>query len=169
MANEDISKQITAKFGNHLRSRVNGILIQDDKLLMIRHKMGNQRVFWSVPGGGMEYGAAAEENLKREFIEETGLEVAVEKYLFVHELLAPPLHAMEHFFLVRQTGGKLMLGKDPELSDRSQIIEEISWMDLKSIQSLPHDTLHQIFWGIKSLEDLVLLRGYFKFGNNYLK
>lgn len=169
MANEDISKQITAKFGNHLRSRVNGILVQENKILMIKHKMGKQRVFWSVPGGGMEYGTAAEENLRREFLEETGLEVAVEKYLFVHELLSPPLHAMEHFFLVKQTGGQLILGTDPELTDGSQIIEEVCWMDLKSIQSLPHDALHQIFWGIKSLEDLVLLRGYFKFGNNSLK
>ncbi|WPR76515.1 NUDIX hydrolase [Algoriphagus sp. NG3] len=169
MANKDISKEITAKFGNQLRSRVNGILIEDDKLLMIKHLMGYDRHFWSVPGGGMHFGHMAEENLKREFLEETGLHIKVKDYLFVHEYLDVPLHAMEHFFRVERTGGNLARGMDPELHHDSQIIEEVKWMSIFEIQSLPHAALHQIFWGINSLEDLVLLRGYFNFGNNSLK
>ncbi|RAI83743.1 NUDIX domain-containing protein [Algoriphagus yeomjeoni] len=169
MPKDKISKEIESKFGNHLRSRVNGILIEDEKILMIKHLMGNGRVLWSVPGGGMHFGCTASENLKREFSEETGLDVDVKAYLFVNEYLAAPLHAMEHFFLVEKIGGKLALGTDPELYPDSQIIEEIKWMSINEIQSLPNEALHQIFWGIKSLEDLVLLRGYFNFGNNSLK
>lgn len=76
---------------------------------------------------------------------------------------------MEHFFSVEKTGGKLVVGTDPELYLDSQIIEEVRWMSINEIRSLPKQALHQIFWGIKSLEDLVLLRGYFNFGNNSLK
>lgn len=130
--------------------------------------MGNGNVLWSVPGGGMNYGQKAEENLIREFLEETGLKVAVRKYLFVHEYLDPPLHGMEHFFLVRKTGGKLILGTDPELVLSNQILAEIRWMDINELLSLPKVALHQIFWGIKSLKDLVLLRGYFNFENKSL-
>lgn len=169
MPKDKISKEIESKFGNHLRSRVNGILIEDGKILMIKHLMGNGKVFWSVPGGGMNFGQNAFENLKREFSEETGLIIEVKAYLFVHEYLAAPLHAMEHFFSVEKTGGNLELGTDPELYPDSQIIEEVKWMDLKEIRSLPKQALHQIFWGIKSLEELVLLRGYFNFENNSLK
>lgn len=136
---------------------------------MAKHLMGNGNVLWSVPGGGMIFGQNAKKNLIREFSEETGLEVIIKDYLFLHEYLAPPLHGMEHFFLVEKTAGEPVLGTDPELIESSQILAEIRWMDINELQSLPKDALHQIFWGIKSLKDLVLLRGYFKFENKSLK
>lgn len=169
MPKDNISKEIESKFGNHLRMRVNGILIQDEKILMIKHLMGNGRILWSVPGGGMEFGQNITSNLIREFEEETGLTVAVKDYLFVHELLNPPLHALEHFFLVKWIGGDLKLGTDPELNAENQIIDEIRWMSLKDIQSLPQNSLHQIFWGIKSLEAVGLYKGYFNFENICIK
>ena len=169
MAKDDISKEIESKFGNHLRVRVNGILIEDNKLLMVKHLMGDGKILWSVPGGGMHYGTNAEQNLIREFKEETGLNVKIRKYLFVHEYLDPPLHAMEHFFSLKSTGGSLKLGEDPELSKEFQILSEMAWMSLEDIRSLPQDSLHQIFWRINSLEDLGLWKGYFNFENNYLK
>lgn len=169
MAQDKISKKIESKFGNHLRSRVNGILIQDEKLLMIKHMMSEDREFWSVPGGGMVYGQSASDNLKREFLEETGLEVAVGDYLFVHEYLDPPLHAMEHFFLVEKIGGQMKLGIDPELASAEQILTELRWMTVDELHSLPENALHQIFWRIKSLKDLGKWTGYFNFGNISLK
>jgi 8-oxo-dGTP diphosphatase len=169
MPKDKISKEIEAKFGNHIRSRVNGILIEGEKILMIKHLMGNGKILWSVPGGGMNFGQSAAENLKREFSEETSLNIEVKAYLFVYEYLAAPLHAMEHFFRVEKIGGNLALGTDPELYPDFQIIEEVRWMSINEIRSLPNEALHQIFWGIKSLEDLVLLRGYFNFENNSLK
>lgn len=169
MANDKISKEIVSKFGNQLRIRVNGILIKDDKLLIAKHLMGNGEVFWSVPGGGMNYGQSAKENLKREFREETGLKINILEYLFVHEFLRPPLHAMEHFFLIEEIGGKLALGSDPELSGTNQILKELRWVSINDLHSIPKNSLHQIFWGIKSLNDLGICQGYFNFENNSLK
>ncbi len=169
MSQDKISKEIESKFGNHLRVRVNGILIENQKLLMVKHLMGNGKVLWSVPGGGMKYGQNAKENLIREFLEETGLNVKIDKYLFVHEYLDPPLHAMEHFFSLKSTGGSLKLGEDPELSEEFQILSEVAWMSLEDIRSLPQDSLHQIFWRINSLKDLSLWKGYFNFGNISIK
>ncbi|GAA0880967.1 hypothetical protein GCM10009119_39370 [Algoriphagus jejuensis] len=169
MSKDNISKEIESKFGNHLRTRVNGILIENERLLMVRHRMGNGRILWSVPGGGMHYGTTAPENLRREFLEETNLEITVGDYLFVHEYLDAPLHAMEHFFNVKRINGDVKLGNDPELSGENQIIEEVSWKSCKEIQSIPNDSLHQIFWGIKSLSQLGLWKGYFNFENNSIK
>jgi 8-oxo-dGTP diphosphatase len=89
--------------------------------------------------------------------------------LFVHEYLEPPLHALEHFFSVKFTSGVLKLGTDPELEPEIQILSEIRWMDIKDIHSLPQNSLHQIFWGINSLEELGLYSGYFNFENNSIK
>jgi 8-oxo-dGTP diphosphatase len=169
MTKDNISKEIEAKFGNQLRTRVNGILIANERLLMVKHLMGNGRILWSVPGGGMQFGSNAQENLRREFKEETGLDVKVKEYLFVHEYLNPPLHAMEHFFSVQNLSGNLILGKDPELTQENQILSEIRWMDCKEIQSIPKEHLHPIFWGIKSMHGLGLYKGYFNFGNNSIK
>ncbi|RIW13154.1 NUDIX hydrolase [Algoriphagus lacus] len=169
MPKDNISKEIEAKFGHQLRMRVNGILIEEDRLLMVKHRMGNGRILWSVPGGGMNFGSSASENLEREFLEETGLEVKIEKYLFVHEFLKPPLHAMEHFFLVKRTGGNVSLGKDPELSGENQILEEIAWIGINDLTQIPNESIHQVFWGINSLSELALWKGYFNFGNNSIK
>lgn len=169
MPKDNITKEIESKFGNHLRIRVNGILIQEEKILMIKHLMGDDRILWSVPGGGMQFGQSAKFNLKREFEEETGLTVEIMDYLFVHEYLNPPLHALEHFFSVKWTSGDLKLGTDPELSSENQIIDDIRWMDLNDIHSLPQNSLHQIFWGIKSLESVGLYKGYFNFENISIK
>jgi len=136
---------------------------------MVKHLMGNGREFWSTPGGGMVYGMSAKDNLKREFLEETGLTIEVGDYLFVHEFLEPPLHAMEHFFRVISVKGVAVLGKDPELSNSNQILAEIRWMSLEELHYLEKNSLHRIFWGIKSLSELVLCKGYFNFGNISIK
>lgn len=169
MSKDKISKEIESKFGHQLRSRVNGVLIENEKILMVKHLMGNGREFWSTPGGGMIFGKSAIDNLKREFLEETGLIIEVSNYLFVHEFLDPPLHAMEHFFEVNRIEGIAVLGKDPELSSTNQILADIRWMSLEELHSLQKNSLHRIFWGIKSLSELVLCKGYFNFGNISIK
>jgi 8-oxo-dGTP diphosphatase len=169
MSKDEISKEIEAKFGNQLRTRVNGILIENNKILMVKHQMGNGRILWSVPGGGMNFGSTANDNLKREFLEETNLEIEVGRYLFVHEYLNPPLHAMEHFFEVKRINGNVELGKDPELSSVNQILLEISWKTISEIKNIPNTSLHQVFRGIKSLSELGLWKGYFNFENISIK
>lgn len=169
MSADKISKEIEAKFGHRLRTRVNGILIEDNKILMVKHLMGEGKFFWSTPGGGMKFGANAMDNLKREFLEETGLEIEVSDFLFVNEFLNPPLHAIEHFFLVKRINGIAVLGKDPELSGENQILNEIKWMSFEEISSLEKNSLHGVFWGIKSLSELGLCKGYFNFGNISIK
>lgn len=169
MSKDEISKEIEAKFGNQLRTRVNGILIENDKILMVKHQMGNGRILWSVPGGGMNFGSNAKDNLIREYLEETNLEIEVGRYLFVHEYLKPPLHAMEHFFEVKRINGNVELGKDPELSGTNQILLEISWKSIFELKRIPNDSLHQVFWGIKSLSELGLWKGYFNFENISIK
>jgi len=165
----NIEKEIEEKFGGRLRLRVNGVLIEDGKILLVKHQMSQDRAFWSVPGGGMEYGTDASDNLKREFREETGLEVEVGEFLFVHEFLEPPLHAVELFFEVRIVEGNLGLGVDPELAEDKQILSHLGYFSLEQLSEIPKLEKHRLFWELNSLNDIRMWEGYFNFGNKCIK
>lgn len=156
------SELIAAKFGNRLRIRVNGILIENDRVLMVRHKgLGKMGQLWLPPGGGMEYGSSAIQNLKREFLEETGIEVDVKQHLFTCEFIETPLHAIELFFSVIRKDGELRKGFDPELDQKDQIIDKPVFLSVEDLRQLPDATLHAAFRGLSQLDDLLKKRGYF--------
>ncbi|MBW3467290.1 NUDIX domain-containing protein [Arthrospiribacter ruber] len=165
----ELEKELTDKFGGRLRIRVNGILIEDGAALMIKHRMGPERDFWNVPGGGMKFGSDAAENLKREFKEETGLDIRICNFVCAHEYLETPLHAIELFFLVEKTGGRLTLGTDPELDSGKQLITELKFMTPEKLQMIPKGEKHPLFDGIKSWNDVRKWMGYFNFENNSIK
>jgi len=50
-----------------------GILINENKILLIKKSRGAYRGMYDFPGGGIEFNERIEEALKREFIEETGV------------------------------------------------------------------------------------------------
>ena len=47
------------------RIRVAGILIEDDKILLIQHNKNNKK-YWLIPGGGNEWGETSKEALIRD-------------------------------------------------------------------------------------------------------
>jgi len=158
---EEIKNEIIHSFGNRLRIRVCGICIEDNKILLVKHhSLGEGGVLWAPPGGGMNYGETAEDALKREFIEETGLTISIEKFLCVNEYLTPPLHAIELFFLVKKITGTLKTGIDPELQQNKQIITHVEWLSFNSIHALPKNSIHSILHDKNSKEDIVHLHGY---------
>jgi 8-oxo-dGTP diphosphatase len=150
--------EITALYGNKIRVRACGLCWQEDKLLMVNHRALMPGDFWAPPGGGLEFGEAVEECLKKEFAEETGLIIIPGRLLFVCEFMRKPLHAIELFFEVVPEGGALRKGDDPELP----IIEEVRFMSPDDIAKIPSDHLHGIFRFVASPGDLKTLTGFFR-------
>ena len=64
------------------RVRVAGILIENNKILLIEHLKKNKK-YWLVPGGGVDWGESTAEALIREYKEETNLDITVEIFLFL--------------------------------------------------------------------------------------
>lgn len=147
-----------------IRIRVCGILEEEGAILLIKHRgIGPAGFLWSPPGGGLEFGEPVTERLKKEFIEETGLEIRVEHFLFTNEVIYDSIHTIELFFKVSKIKGKLILGTDPELEADEQILEEIRFIPYGEIASLRPETLHNAFDHLGNKKRLTELTGFVKF------
>lgn len=151
-----------AAYAQQLRTRICGICMQEEKLLLVRHQSTiRNSVFWAPPGGGLSYGEKITDCLIREFKEETGFEIAVNRFLFINEFMQPPLHALEYFFEVNITGGSLATGTDPEVEAGSQLIETVEFLSLAEVNHIPLSDKHRILHHLFSLDDLLGLKNHF--------
>jgi len=153
--------QIQKLYGERTRVRVCGLCIEGDRILLVNHAGLREGDFWAPPGGGVDFGESSTEALAREFVEETGLRVDVGEFLFVCELVAPPLHAVELFFSVTAVGGTLAAGSDPESGD-IHAIRAVKFHAFSDLANLPSGTLHGIFSKLPEKAQISSLRGYFR-------
>ena len=129
-------------------------------MLMINH--GGDNELWLPPGGGVQFGEKAIDALKREFREETGLEIEVGRFLFTVEFIQEGLHAIELFFEVKWKSGKILMGTDPELPADSQIIKELRYLSFNEIDKLKYAEKHGIFDYCQQAKNLLELQGFYE-------
>lgn len=90
------------------RPSVYGVIIEDGKVLLSRQWDG-----YDFPGGGVDLGETISDALKREFKEETGLDIEIGKVLACeNSFFKVPfenkcVHAILMYFLCKRTGGEL--------------------------------------------------------------
>ena len=150
-------------FGNRLRLRVCGVLVQDESILMVNHNgLGPKGQLWIPPGGEVNYGESLEKALIREFKEETNIDIEVREQLFVFELINKPFHAVEIFYRVNKIGGELIVGKDPELEKNKQIIQQVEFVTFKEIMIMDKEIIHGIFQKCNSPKDILKLSGCYR-------
>ncbi len=132
-------------YGNRIRVRVVGVLKLEDTYLLVNHAgLNEDNVFWHFPGGGIEAHETIESALKREFLEETNLEIEVGDFIQINEQISPPLHALELMFKVTLISGNLKTGQDPELN----IIRECSYLSKSELSNLPLSHLSKSIFDI---------------------
>ncbi len=88
--------------------RVTGILIEDSKILLVKQRVTETRI-WSLPGGRLEHGETIEFAVIREMKEETGINIKIIKLLYVCEKTDDLQQLIHITFLVEKTGGRLAL------------------------------------------------------------
>jgi 8-oxo-dGTP diphosphatase len=132
-------------FQGKVRIRICGVLVENGRLLLVKHRgLGPEGYYWSPPGGGMEFGESCRMALVREMKEETGLEVISGEFLAFHEHIDQRFHAMELFFRVQRLGGTLILGIEPESVQSGPVLEEIAWFSREELEQLPAGVVHSL-------------------------
>lgn len=121
-----------------IRNSIKAILIEKDKLLTIKcvDKLG---IFYLLPGGGQKLGETMIDALKRECLEELGVEISVKDLRLIREYIGKnhefkeedkDVHQIEFMFLCSiKNNKKPILGKTP---DSFQI--GIEWLPLSEIE-----------------------------------
>jgi ADP-ribose pyrophosphatase YjhB (NUDIX family) len=94
------------------------IVLQRDDVLLVRRGNEPQKGLWSVPGGALELGESLQQGVRREVLEETGLEVRVLEFAEVLErIMTDDRGAVEYHYvlldyLCEPVGGALSAGDD---------------------------------------------------------
>jgi ADP-ribose pyrophosphatase YjhB (NUDIX family) len=88
---------------------IRGVVFNDQgEILLVKEKLDG---FWSVPGGWADIGSSPSENVVREVLEETGLQVVPVKILAIHDKRRHPHppslnYVYKLFILCQITGGR---------------------------------------------------------------
>ncbi|PKR82626.1 NUDIX hydrolase [Heyndrickxia camelliae] len=100
----------------HRAFGVYGIYVKDGKLLVINKNGGPYINRFDLPGGSLEEGETLSEAMKREFLEETGLEMEIEENIGVIDFKLPWLwnqfthvHHIAVYYSVKCIGGTIKL------------------------------------------------------------
>lgn len=134
---------------NYLKSknkRVRAIIIEDNKILLM-HRIKQDKEYWVFPGGGIEESdITPEEGLRRECLEELGVDIEVKDMFMEKPSLAPnAIDQIESFYKCNIIGGEVGTGTGPEFSNRD--VEqygtyEVAWIlisDLKGKNVYPYE------------------------------
>ena len=119
------------------RVGVGVFVVQQGKVLLGLRRGSHGSGTWGSPGGHLEHGEAILDCARREVLEETGLEVEIERplrsirYFFVRGTTR--FNKTVHFFLMRAVGGS------PEHHDAE--FDEVRWVDVtEALALLTHAT-----------------------------
>jgi ADP-ribose pyrophosphatase YjhB (NUDIX family) len=118
--------------------RCRAIIVHNGRLLVVKHQKTNE--YYALPGGHLEWGEDIIEAIKREVVEELGIEPKVGRLLYVHNLIQPEKESLpakqsiEFFFEIKnghyyQDTSKLGGSHKDELA-------EIIWLEKNSMEVL---------------------------------
>lgn len=129
-----------------IRMAVRGLLMVDDRLLLVNAWPEAKSDLMCAPGGGADPHHSLEDNLKREFREETGLEIAVGAPCLVNEFHDPRrhFHQVDVYFRVSLiSGDPLQDWTDPEgIVTKRRLVSRAEMADIR----VKPDSLERIAW-----------------------
>ena len=106
------------------RDTTAGILIRDGKVLVAqRIKGGALSEQWEFPGGKNRYGESLQETLKREYMEELGIDVDVHEEIATCEFINKDVHYTLHAFLISASSSSFSLSvhTDTAFADKGEL------------------------------------------------
>ena len=85
------------------------ILKKDNKVMLIKEILEDNKEHWIFPGGGVEFGETIEEAAKREAKEETDLDVKIKEFLGFKEIIRTQFdyHTVIFFFIAESLNNEV--------------------------------------------------------------
>ena len=101
-------------FNKYPKLTVDGIIIKDNKIVLIRRKFDPFKDYWALPGGFVEFNEKTEDAVIREISEETGLKTRIIKLIGVYSdpLRDPRGHTVSIVYELEILNGKMIFGDD---------------------------------------------------------
>lgn len=122
--------------GLWFRYRAAAVILHEGRVLMTRNEL--ESYYYSV-GGGVHHGQTAEEAVRREVLEETGVAMEVDRLVFIHENFFPGVltgvlagrtcHELTFYFLMKYRPGVRLEGRSTTMEGAREWLE---WVDLAS-------------------------------------
>lgn len=103
---------------------------------MVQHQHDG-RVYWTLPGGGVEPGERPDQAVVREVAEEVALRGTIDRLLFEQVVRAgnDMLELREYCFLVDvDQYHEPSLGYDPELPRDAQMLTAVTWFPVEQVR-----------------------------------
>ena len=88
------------------------VIVQGNRVLLVRRKKPPNQGLLAIPGGKVEYGETLEQAVIREALEETGLLVVPKKVMAIVDLIREGFHYVIVDFLCELKGGVPKAGSD---------------------------------------------------------
>ena len=97
---------------------VGAIILHRDRVLLVERGKAPLKGYWSLPGGVLEVGERLEAGVRREILEETGLEIRPLGVVEIFERIMPDAEGRPEYhyvlidYLCKVTGGTLCAASD---------------------------------------------------------
>jgi len=121
---------------------VGAVIVSGGRALLVRRDSEPLRGEWSVPGGMLELGERLRDGVRREALEETGLEVEPGEVLDVFDsIFTDPLGRTQYHYvlidyLCRPVAGEARAGSD---------VSDVRWVGLEALPAMGlRETIEQV-------------------------
>lgn len=117
---------------------VGAVVLERNRILLVRRGKEPMKGEWSIPGGALELGETLKAAVRREVLEETGLEIETREIVEVLDKIVPEngrvrYHYVLIDFLCAPVGGQLKPGSDAE---------DARWVECEELNSHSIYRLH---------------------------
>lgn len=103
------------------------------------HRINRGKEYWVIPGGSIEHGESPEHAAHRELFEETTLDVAVDRLLYLHRYKDPKKEDSIHYFYLctyKVVEPKLGPSEEKQEMEQGEQYYEPVWVNISEIGTL---------------------------------
>jgi 8-oxo-dGTP pyrophosphatase MutT (NUDIX family) len=114
------------------------LVVQDGRVLMVRHTYGVAKGLWVLPGGRARHDERLDQTALRELREETGIEGQIVDVAGLRTRVTERSGAVFVLFRVRPMAGQAAL--DQAVPDGREV-DRVAWFSAAEIEALPDDAV----------------------------